>query len=404
MSFKFGGSGGGGGGTPASNTIELTASGSIANGKPCIINTDGTVSQAGPVAGKSVYFNMYWGTYQFTLATPFTTASTPDGTYSQANSANNAPSSYTQTSTAGHINYSYGSAMKPDGTKILYLNRPSTTANSAIKEFHFGTAYDITTLTYDSSYTIGNKTTHPNGMAVSPDGTEVYVCTYGNSNIHQWTLSTGWDISTASFTRTHDVGNNDYLGGITFKPDGTKMYVCGGAYGNDKKVWQYTLSTAWDISTESYDSVLLDVSSYDSNPHGVFFNDDGTKLYICGNSGSTIIEYSLSTAYVISSASFVSETSTTPATSTYGINFGNGPSADNNNYIGFSDGAYTNGQTATIKVIGNIDTNHSGLTPNALCYADINGTVRSTETGCTVGQALTPTTVLIKGQYKMLFD
>ena len=48
----LGSSGGGGGGTPASNTIELTASGSIANGKHCIINSNGTVSQAGPVAGK----------------------------------------------------------------------------------------------------------------------------------------------------------------------------------------------------------------------------------------------------------------------------------------------------------------------------------------------------------------
>ena len=398
----LGSSGGGGGGTPASNTIELTASGSIANGKPCIINSNGTVSQAGPVAGKSVYLNMYWGTYQFTLATPFTTASTTDGTYTAANTAGNAPSSYSQTYASGE--YSYASAIKPDGTKIFYTVRPNTTANSSIKEYHFGTAYDITTLTYDSAYTIGSKTTWPNAMAFKPDGTEVYVGSYGDSNIHQWTLSTGWDISTANITRTHDVCNNDYIGGITFKPDGTKMYISGGAYGSDKKVWQYTLSTPWDISTESYDSVLLDVSSYDTNPHGVLFNDDGTKLYICGNAGSTIIEFSLSSAYVVSSASFVSEAGTSPATSPYSISFGDGANADNNNYIGISDGAYTNGQTATIKLIGNIDTNQSGLTPNALCYANIAGNVVSTATGCTVGQALTPTTVLIKGQYKMLFD
>ena len=42
--------------------------------------------------------------------------------------------------------------------------------------------------------------------------------------------------------------------GIFFKPDGTRMYVIDTA-GGGNNVWQYDLSTAWDISTASYNSV-----------------------------------------------------------------------------------------------------------------------------------------------------
>ena len=87
------------------------------------------------------------------------------------------------------------------------------------------------------------------------------------------------------------------------------------------------------------------------------------------------------------------------------MTFADGGSTTNDNYIGISQGAYTNGQTASIKVIGAIDTNQSGLTPNALCYINDSGTIVSSSTsGVIAGRALSPTTVLIKGQYKMLFD
>jgi DNA-binding beta-propeller fold protein YncE len=74
-------------------------------------------------------------------------------------------------------------------------------------------------------YVIGSKTTHPRGLAFKTDGTEMYVVSYGDSNVHQWTLSTGFDVSTASFTRTLDTTRADYGQAITFKPAGTKMYV-----------------------------------------------------------------------------------------------------------------------------------------------------------------------------------
>ena len=52
------------------------------------------------------------------------------------------------------------------------------------------------------------------------------------------------------------------------------MYVAGNT-GDD--VGQYSLSTAWDVSTASFDSVSLDVSSEDTTPNGLAFSSDGSK-------------------------------------------------------------------------------------------------------------------------------
>ena len=89
-----------------------------------------------------------------------------------------------------------------------------------------------------------------------------------------------------------------------------------------------------------------------------------------------------------------------PITSIQWISFGNGGIAEPT-FIGMSVGAVSNGETASIRVLGGLDTNQSGLTPNAAVYAALDGTVTSTNTGfAQIGWALSPTTILIRGSYK----
>src|SRR6056300_1450 len=71
---------------------------------------------------------------------------------------------------------------------------------------------------------------------------------------------------------------------ITFNNDGTKMYVMG-YFGND--VNEYTLSTAYDFSTATY-STNFSVYSQEANPLGMTWKPDGTKFYIVGNSSDTV--------------------------------------------------------------------------------------------------------------------
>ena len=85
------------------------------------------------------------------------------------------------------------------------------------------------------------------------------------------------DVSTASFVDSFDISSqDDSLTGLAFNNDGTKMFVAGNA-GND--INEYTLSTGFDVSTASFvDS--FSVASEDTTPNGLSFNSDGTKMYV----------------------------------------------------------------------------------------------------------------------------
>jgi len=393
--------------SPIGGVLKATASGSIANGKACILNSDGTVSQAALTEGMAINFCTNADLYTYFLASPYDASTTVDGSY-YASAQNGNYRSTTGSQLSANTDSCQDISFKSDGTKFFVADSGADHTEGWIGEYTLSTAWDIRTLSFVDRYDVSSKSVYPYGLFVKPDGTEAYIAGYGTGDdLDQWTLSTAWDISTASFTRTHAVTETDeYRGGIAFKPDGTKMYIAGGIYGNPDthdKVYVYSLSTAWDISSETYDSVALDFSSYGDAVHAILFNNDGTKLYLWDHNGQNMIIYSMSTAYDLSTASFVSEVSTY-TNQILGMAWGAAGSANNTNFIGISDGAYTNGQTAKIKVIGAIDTNQSGLTPNALCYTNDAGTIVSSAGGATVGLALSPTSVLIKGPYDMLFD
>ena len=57
-----------------------------------------------------------------------------------------------------------------------------------------------------------------------------------------------------------------------------------------------------DISTATY--VQNSIATEDLTPREVVFNNDGTKMYVVGDAGNDIGEYSLSTAFDISTAAY----------------------------------------------------------------------------------------------------
>ena len=71
------------------------------------------------------------------------------------------------------------------------------------------------------------------------------------------------------------------------------MFVTGNT-GDD--INEYTLSTGFDVSTASFvDS--FSVSGQESTPGGIKFNHDGTKLFMVGVAGSDINEYTLTSPF-----------------------------------------------------------------------------------------------------------
>ena len=69
-----------------------------------------------------------------------------------------------------------------------------------------------------------------------------------------------------------------------------------------------------------------------------------------------------------------------------------------NNFLGFSAAAYTNGQTVTIKTVGNVDANQTGLTPATKYYLTRGGDLSLTADDPSVyaGLALNSTSIAVK--------
>ena len=191
-----------------------------------------------------------------------------------------------------------GLFFKPDGTKMYVIGY----TGDDINEYNLSTAWDITTAVYLQNFYVGSQDTIPMSIFFKPDGLKMYVSGLSGNDVNEYNLSTAWDISTSSFLRQFYVNSQDTdIRGIFFKPDGTKMY--GVAWGTDR-VYEWDLSTAWNITTASY-LQLFSVASQETSPLGLFFKPDGTKMYVVGEAGRDVNEYNLSTAWDISTASYL---------------------------------------------------------------------------------------------------
>jgi len=151
---------------------------------------------------------------------------------------------------------------KPDGTAVYMFGGVILTSTS-VYQFALGTAWDISTASYvDELDVTANAPDGTLGMVFKPDGTKLYLLTYDDPVylVVQYNLSTAWDITTGLYTGSLDVSTIGYPQGMALKSDGTRL-VLGGSTETTQGIYQYTLSTPWDITTATYDSVFLDLTS-----------------------------------------------------------------------------------------------------------------------------------------------
>lgn len=225
-----------------------------------------------------------------------------------------------------------GLFFSPDGLN-MYVNG---TSGDDVNQYTLSTAWDVSTASYVRVFSTAAQDSAPNDIFFKPDGLTMFIMGGTNDTVFQYTLSSAWDISTASYaSKSFSVTTQEATpAGLWFKTDGTVMYVIGTT--NDT-VYQYNLGTAWDVSTASYASISFSVGSQESSPAQVNLSADGTKMWITGSSGDDINEYTLGTAWDVSTATFV-----------------------NNFYVGFQDtspqGLFIDSTTANrVYIVGQIN-------------------------------------------------
>ena len=241
-------------------------------------------------------------------------------------------------------------AFNSDGTKAYFIGVGADT----VFQYSLSTAYDISTASYDSvSFSIAAQENEPQGLTFNSDGTKMFVVGTTGDDVNEYTLSTGFDISTASYSQIFSVAAQDTApSAIKFNSDGTKMFIAGS---QNETIYQYTLTTGFDVSTASYASKSILVSSEESILSGLAFNNDGTKMFITGTNGDEINEYTLTTGFDLSTASFssnlfsVSSQSGAPQSVTFNSDGTKMYITDNNGVFQYSSAStsYTNQMNKT---------------------------------------------------------
>jgi len=190
-----------------------------------------------------------------------------------------------------------GLAFSADGTKMYITGR----TNDNVFQYALSTAFDVSTASYTQSFDVSSQASQPSGLAFNTDGTKMFVVDFNDDDVNEYALTTGFDISTASYTQNFSVASQETVPhDIAFNNDGTKMFICGNG---GVEVNEYALTTGFDISTASF-TTNFSVSAQEANPRGLAFSADGTKMFVCGTTGQDVNEYALTTGFDISTASY----------------------------------------------------------------------------------------------------
>lgn len=252
--------------TPFSQDSATTTSGTVTFSTTDNINTDTAIST----------FNLLFWIYDLVGATV---------TYGQYSTA---------TDVAADMQQHY---FRSDGLKVYAIN---SNGAEIVYQFSLSTAWDVSTITYDGkSIDVIDAGNESRCIFFKSDGTVLYAG--GPSIIASYNLSTPWDVSSGS--RPYDSavahGAGSFLNAIFFKPDGTRLY----ASCRDGNLYQWDMSTAWDITTIGSPTTFGIPTP--TTGQGLFFSPDGAKFWVTdqSTSGTNIYQYTMSTAWDISTAS-----------------------------------------------------------------------------------------------------
>jgi len=219
-----------------------------------------------------------------------------------------------------------GFHMSVDGTKV-YLTATFQAAGSfSAQQFSLSTPFDISTLSFDFEK-VYNPTNPINasqqGCFIKDDGTIFYVVMDTRfssgpppSVIYAIPLSTAFDFTTLSNTLIPiSIAGLaiSTIQGSFFKPDGTEYYF------GDRNgiVYQTTLSIPWDLTSNSNlkTATTLSEGGAANNGNAPIFNLLGSKMYISSGNSNTIFEYSVTTPWDITTISYLGKSSAVPQVS-----------------------------------------------------------------------------------------
>ena len=141
------------------------------------------------------------------------------------------------------------------------------------------------------------------GIAFNGNGTKMFISGSSQNKVFEFDLTVGFDVSTATKNSnecTHTSQDTDVIG-LKLSSDGTKMFLIG-SDSEAEGIEEFTLSTAYDVSSCQFVTTHFEG---EMDIRDIAFNNSGTKLFIYDGTGNDFIKkYSLTSSFNISNATF----------------------------------------------------------------------------------------------------
>ncbi len=201
----------------------------------------------------------------------------------------------------------FGLTFNNDGTKMYTLR--SELKVDAVIEHILTTAYDISTATVNNTKVVhvsgGNDSHVPTQVVFNNDGTKMFIVNHaGRKTVDYWSLTTAFDVSTATFDGEYSlIGKEQRANSIAFNNDGTRMFIAGVGNNSQVRIHEFSLDTAFDLSSGVTQLNTEDLISFHNHIDGVTFNYDGTKMYTINGSEDLMSQFKLTTPYDVSTLS-----------------------------------------------------------------------------------------------------
>ena len=216
----------------------------------------------------------------------------------------------------------YDLELNSDGTMLFVATRQhniDTADADRVFRYDLSTPYDISTCSTLASRTTDlDQVAFTNGskagdfddvgmnrrrhrvqaIEINNDGSKLFVTFFEDTQtsgtrkakLYEYTLSTPYDLSTLSIVKSAGIGFSDSStngvdnpSGMRFSPGGKRIFITShGGTGRLRGVTQISLTRAFDTSSFTIDGTFVIDTGSDPNqqPRGISFSSDGLKMYI----------------------------------------------------------------------------------------------------------------------------
>lgn len=183
-----------------------------------------------------------------------------------------------------------GVAFNETGDKMYVVGQNSQPSGTLVNQYSLGSPFDLSSVTFDKSFSIDSQENTPTGISFNGDGSVMFI-TGDSERIYEYDLSTNYDIGTASYSNfSFDLsGQAGNAQDIAFGRDGLLLYVVGRS---NSDVYQYELQDNYQLFEGSFDQAL-DVGPSETTPQGMTFSSTGNQMYVVGADNNRVYEYSV---------------------------------------------------------------------------------------------------------------